>query len=180
MVAALGPPDIGMRGARWVNRLGFPYGFRFCPASLNRWFWRRQAYGKVELGEEERLGMVLKGVEANRKGMTQREYDAIRDEEFQRMALRSTAEGFRQGYDGVLLDGKLCCLDFGFRVEDFREDLKVQLWYGKRDVFVPPNHGVQLAKRLGGRVELHLEDETHVSLTVYRRKEILENMLRAM
>lgn len=102
------------------------------------------------------------------------------DHDFHRLALRSTSEGFAQGFDGVLLDGKLCCLDFGFKVEDIRPNSPVQLWYGKQDIFVPPNHGVPLAKRLGSRAHLRLEDETHPSLVANRKKEILENLIKAM
>jgi pimeloyl-ACP methyl ester carboxylesterase len=102
------------------------------------------------------------------------------DPEFHLQYLRATREAFVQGYDGALLDGKLCCLDFGFRVEDIRPDLPVQLWYGKRDVFVPPNHGVQLAKRLGSRADIRLEDETHACLPVNFKKEIIENLIKAM
>ena len=108
------------------------------------------------------------------------ELAVMSDRDFHRLSLRSTREAFAQGYDGVLLDGKLCCLDFGFKVEDIRPDLPVQLWYGKQDVFVPPNHGVQLAKRLGSRAHLRLEDETHASLTVNWKKEILESLIKAM
>jgi pimeloyl-ACP methyl ester carboxylesterase len=180
MVVALGPPDIGMSGARLINRIGFPYGFRYCPAFLNRWFWQRDAYGRVDLSDEERLEMLLQQVEKSKSTMPEKELAVMSDRNFHRLALKSTRGGFAQGYDGVLLDAKLCCFDFGFKVEDIRPDLPVHLWYGKQDVFVPPNHGVQLAKRLGSRAHLRLEDETHVSLTITRKKEILENLIKAM
>jgi pimeloyl-ACP methyl ester carboxylesterase len=180
MVVGLGPPDIGMSGARLINRIGFPYGFRYCPAFLNRWFWQRDAIGRIDLSDEERLEMILRQVEKSKSKMSEKELAVMSDHNFHRLALRSTREAFAQGFDGVLLDGKLCCLDFGFKVEDIRPDLPVHLWYGKQDVFVPPNHGVQLAKRLGSRADLRLEDETHASLTVNRKKEILENLIKAM
>jgi pimeloyl-ACP methyl ester carboxylesterase len=169
-----------MSGARLLNRIGFPYGYRFCPAFLNRLYWQREAIGRIDLSDEERLEMVLQEVEKSKSKMAEKELAAMRDQNFHRLALRSSREAFSQGFDGVLLDGRLCCLDFGFKVEDIRPDLPVQLWYGKQDVFVPPNHGVQLARRLGSRADLHLEDETHVTLTLNRRKEILENMIKAM
>jgi pimeloyl-ACP methyl ester carboxylesterase len=147
---------------------------------LNRWFWKRDAIGRVDLSDEERLEMLLQQVEKSKSNMSEKELAAMSDLDFHRLALRSTREAFSQGFDGVLLDGKLCCLDFGFKVEDIRPDLPVHLWYGKQDVFVPPNHGVQLAKRLGSRAYLRLEDETHVSLMVNRKKEILENLIKAM
>jgi pimeloyl-ACP methyl ester carboxylesterase len=180
MIVALGPPDIGMSGARLINRIGFPYGFRYCPAFLNRWFWQRDYIGRLDLSDEERLKMVLNQVEKSKSKMSEKDLVSMTDPEFHRVSLKSTREGFAQGFDGVLQDGKLCCLDFGFKVEDIRPDLPVHLWYGKQDVFVPPNHGVQLEKRLGSRARLWLEDETHVSVTANRKKEILENLLKAM
>jgi pimeloyl-ACP methyl ester carboxylesterase len=112
--------------------------------------------------------------------MSENDWAVMSNHDLHRLPLKSTREGFAQDFNGVLLDGKLCCLHFGFKVEDIRPDLPVQLWYGKHDVFVPPNHGVQLAKRLGSRAHLRLEDETHASLMVHRKKEILENLIKAM
>ena len=169
-----------MSGARLINRIGFPYGFRYCPAFLNRWFWQQDYIGRVDLSDEERLDMVLQQVEKSKSKMSEKDLVVMTDQDFHRLALKSTREGFAQGFDGVMLDGKLCCLDFGFKVEDIRPDLPVYLWYGKQDVFVPPNHGVQLAKRLGSRAHLRLEDETHASLMVNRKKEILEGLIEAM
>jgi pimeloyl-ACP methyl ester carboxylesterase len=68
-------------------------------------------------------------------------------------------------------------MNFRFRIEDIRPELPVQLWYGKLDTFVPPNHGVQIAARLGGRAYLRIEDETHGSIVVNRMREILEHLL---
>jgi pimeloyl-ACP methyl ester carboxylesterase len=180
MVVAVGPPDIGMSGARLINRIGFPYGFRFCPSFVNRWFWQRDPIGRVDLSDEERLKLILEQVEKSKPKMSEKDLAAMEDLEFHRMSLKSTREAFSQGYDGVLVDAKLCCFNFGFKVEDIRPELPVHLWYGKQDVFVPPNHGVQLAKRLGSRAILRLDDETHVSVLVNLKKEILENLIKAM
>jgi pimeloyl-ACP methyl ester carboxylesterase len=180
VVVGLGPPDIGMSGARIINRIGFPYGFRYCPSFLNRWFWQQDAIGRIDLSDEERLNMVLLQIEKSRAKMPEKDLAIAGNLDYYRQILKSTREAFAQGYDGVLLDAKLCCFDFGFKVEDIRLDLPVQLWYGKQDVFVPPNHGVQLAKRLGSRAHLRLEDETHQSLMVNYKKEILESLIKFM
>lgn len=181
MVVALGPPDIGMKGARLINRIGYSsYGLPLCPSFINRWFWRREPIGRVDLTDEERLDMAMQQVEASKSTISEKELEIMNDLEFHKAYLKSTREGFAQGYDGVLLDGRLCCLDFGFKVEGIRPDLPIHLWYAKQDVLVPANHGVQLAKRLGSRAVLRLEDETHVSLTVKYKREILESLLKVM
>lgn len=178
MVVALGPPDIGMQGAQFVNRLGYPYGHLYTPAFLHRWFWRRDAIGRIELSDDERWSMLLKSTEKIK--LPEKDRLVLKDTAFYRVALRSTRQGFAQGYEGVLLDGKLCCRPFTFKVEDIPANLPVRLWYAKQDVNVPANHGVQLAKRLGSRAELKVLDETHGSLTHSWRKEILEDLLKAM
>ena len=53
-----------------------------------------------------------------------------------------------------------------------------EAWYGKQDIFVPANHGVQLAKRLGSRAHLRIEDEVHASLTWAYRKEISADLIK--
>ena len=180
MVVALGPPDIGMSGAQLINRIAYPYGLRYCPALFHRWFWRRDAIGRVDLSDEKRLDMLLLQIEKSRPTMSEKDQIAMSDIGFHRLALKSTRQGFVQGYDGVLLDGKLCCFPFGFKVEDIRSDLPVFLWYGKQDVLVPPNHGIQLAKRLSNRADLRLKDETHVSLTINWKTDIIESLVKDM
>ncbi len=74
----------------------------------------------------------------------------------------------------------MICTDFGFRIEDIRHDLPVQLWYGKYDTHVPLNHGKQIAARLGGRASLRVEDETHASISQKWKKEELEDLIKSM
>jgi pimeloyl-ACP methyl ester carboxylesterase len=71
----------------------------------------------------------------------------------------------------------------GFRIEDIRKDLPVQLWYGKDDCFVPAHHGVQIAARLGGddgRVVLRVEDNTHASISQRWKRAQLEAIAAVM
>lgn len=174
IVCGLGPPDIGMSGADWVHRLGFPLGLRYAPLGVVRWFWRHEGSGRVDLPDEERLERLLRQPVAHEK-------DAVfMRSGWPRLAVRSTREAFGQGFEGVWWDGRLMCGDFGFRVEDVRRDLPVLLWYGRLDGFVPLNHGVQIAKRLGGRARLRVEEETHGSIVVNWAKEILEGLVESM
>jgi hypothetical protein len=170
----MGPPDIGMSGAGLLHRLGFPWGFRYAPLSVARWFWRQELSGRLDLTDEERLELLLRRPVANEKDQ------AFMKSDWPRLGLLSARESFAQGYEGVWQDGRLICTDFGFRVEDIRPDLPVQLWYGKLDTFVPPNHGVQIAARLGARAQLRLVDETHASIALNRMKEALEDLVRSM
>ncbi|KAF2464645.1 alpha/beta-hydrolase [Lindgomyces ingoldianus] len=178
IVCGLGPPDIGMSGARWLNWLGFTLGYRYAPSWANRWFWQRQPIGRLDLTDEKRLELLLQSASGS-IGAHEKDLEVMKDEDFLRLILRSTRESFAQGYDGIGQDGKVMCMDYGFRIEDIRADLPVQLWYAKHDVFVPLNHGKQIAARLGGRGHLRVEDETHSSIVVNWRKEILEDLVRS-
>ncbi len=71
-------------------------------------------------------------------------------------------------------------MDFGFRIEDIRPDLPVQLWYGKHDVFVPLYHGETIANRLGDRANLRVEDETHASIFYNWREQFLEDLVKSI
>jgi pimeloyl-ACP methyl ester carboxylesterase len=166
----VGPPDIGMRGADIPHQLGWPYGLRIAPYWAGRWFWRTMAIGRTDLSEETRLQMLRKESESADKS----ERDIYDDTDFLRLVVRACGEAFAQGYDGVWDDGTISCRDWGFKVQDVRKDLKVQLWYGKNDVFVPPNHGLQIAARLGGRAELRVEDEAHAGILMHWKREILK------
>ncbi|KAH8895956.1 alpha/beta-hydrolase [Thozetella sp. PMI_491] len=180
IVCGLGPPDIGMSGADLPHRVGFPYGFRFTPPSLNRWFWRLDAYGRLELPDEERFEMMKKnGAKAEAAG-NKLDAEIFKDDDNIRVMLQCGREAFAQGYDGALQDAKLDCTNFGFRVEDIRKDLPVHLWYGKKDVWVPPIHGKQIAARLGDNAHLHLEDATHLTISFYWRKQILAEIVKTM
>ena len=105
--------------------------------------------------------------------------------DMQQTFLRSSREAARQGWDGFLDDSAILSAAPGFRVEDIRPDLPVQLWYGMDDGNVSPKAGKEYAERLraGGNklVELHEEDgHTHGSTQVNYQRRILEDLLRAM
>jgi pimeloyl-ACP methyl ester carboxylesterase len=180
LVCGLGPPDIGMSGADFLHRLGFPYGWRYAPAFLIRYFLQREPAGRVDWSDEKRLELTQQSVSKSRATANPKDVALWTDEGLLRLSLRSVRESYTQGFDGVSLDGRLMCMDFGFRVEDIRPDLPVQLWYGKLDTDVPPNHGLQIAARLGGRAVLRVEDETHGGISQNWKKEELEALLKSM
>lgn len=104
-------------------------GLRYAPLSVVRWFWRRDPSGRLDLTDEKRLELLLQKSVAHEKDRKFMQSD------WPRLSLRSARESYRQGYDGVAQDGRLMCMNFGFRVEDIRPELPMQLWYGKLDTF---------------------------------------------
>jgi pimeloyl-ACP methyl ester carboxylesterase len=172
----VGPPDIGWRGADIPHQIGWPYGIRYAPYWMGRMFWRCQAIGRLDLSEEQRLKMLLKETAK----APQKDRDIFDDVDLMRLTIRANEQSFAQGYDGVWDDGKKSCTKFGFRVQDIREDLKVHLWYGKEDCYVPPVHGIQIAARLNGRAQVRMENESHAGILMHWKKEILEALRDSM
>jgi pimeloyl-ACP methyl ester carboxylesterase len=86
------------------------------------------------------------------------------------------------GVDGMVEDWRIMTTeDLGFKLEDIRRDLPIQLWYGKYDTSVSWHVGEDLKKRLrGDQVELHVREETHLSMLLNCRTELLTNALETM
>jgi pimeloyl-ACP methyl ester carboxylesterase len=172
----MGPPDIGMQGADLLHRLSWPYGIPLMPYWMGRMYWRTQTLARFDLNEDTRLRMVLQEL----RNAPEKDRDICTDVDLLRLAVRSWTMAFAQGHDDVWDDGVKSCMPFGFRIEDIRKDLKVQLWYGKNDANVPPLHGYQIAARLGGRAQLRMEEETHAGIYVHLIREILEAIRDSM
>jgi pimeloyl-ACP methyl ester carboxylesterase len=129
-----------------------------------RWFLRGEATGRVDLTDMQRLELMLSP--ARLASITnEKDLEIFQNEDFLRVALRATRTAYAQGYDWVRQDGRAMSMPWG-RIEDIRPDLPVQLWYGKNDTFVPLNHGQQIAKHLGEKAELRVEDDSHASISV--------------
>ncbi|TDZ25660.1 hypothetical protein Cob_v001267 [Colletotrichum orbiculare MAFF 240422] len=174
VVCGIGPPDIGMSGAGWLHWLGFTYGWRHCP-SVAAWYFYWQ--GRFHLPDERRLELRLRAAERNSASFPRQEAGVWTDGDTAARMVVASRQSYRQGVEGVARDGHLCGTEFGFDVEDIRTDLPVRLWYGEQDTFVPPNHGVQIAKRLGDHARLRLEDDTHGSIFFRWRREVLADLV---
>ena len=182
IVCGLGPMDIGMKGADFMHKIGFPYGWKYTPEFLMEWYFSRDVFGQMDMTDEQRLQRAL-SPSSLAIIKDPRDRKIMNDEDVIRLVLRSTREARAQGFEGIALDGKVLCRDWGFQIEGIRKDLRVQLWYGKDDCFVPANHGVQIAARLGGdngRVVLRLEDDTHTTISQRWQREQLEAIAAVM
>jgi hypothetical protein len=176
MVCAIGPRDIGWRGADISHQFGWPHGIPRFPYWFGRWHWRTQSIGRLDLPEEQRVGLLIK----EGKNAPESDRDIYEDVDFLRVVIRAHAQAFAQGYNYVWDDGVVSCSDFGFRVEDIRKDLTIQLWYGKKDLSVPMNHGVQIAARIGDKAQLRVEDEAHSGTLMHWKREIFEAIAKSM
>ena len=177
IVCGVGPSDVGMSGAGWFHKLGFTVGWPYIPR-VSAWYLRRREH--LELSDDRLLERTLREAEKNKAEIAERELGIWTDPGIVGRMIRATREAHRQGSGAVGHDGYLISTRLGFRVEDIRPDLPVRLWYGKDDTFVPMNHGVQIAKRLGDSARLRIEDDTHASIFFRWKKEFLADMVANM
>ena len=141
---------------------------------------------RLDLSDDERMEGMRKNFDVKKAHPADAEITRSPNyPDMQRLFLRSSREALSQGLAGYLDDAQTLSKDPGFRVEDIRTDLPVQLWYGTDDTNVSPKAGEETAERLRAagntKVELHMEPgETHGSTQVKFQKRQLEDLLRAM
>lgn len=147
-----------------------------------RFMFQSSPFGRVDLSDSERLARLQKEIGAHtpRNEAEQVERAEIeRDPSGLERALRSCREAFSHGFRGTGLDGQLIASRYGFKIEEIRKDLPVQLWYGTIDAMTPIEHGRQIARRLGTQAVLHESEDTHGSLQVRYVKEAWKALLDA-
>ncbi|KAE9984845.1 hypothetical protein EG328_008247 [Venturia inaequalis] len=177
LVSALGPPDIGYSGVPWLQRLGLAIGYPYFPG-LTAWWFKQQPTGRLDSSEEDRLALLVKLCKENTKHP--KDLPIFLNERFSKLQIVSAQAAFAQGVHHAVHDGTLSCTPWGFKIEDIREDLPVQIWCGTDDVSVPFNHGVQMKNKLKGKdvVLMVREGETHTSMEVNFMKEYLEGIVK--
>lgn len=190
IVCGLGPSDIGYWGMFPLNYLGWTISSQYTPL-FTRWWFGREPGARLDLSSAERMRMLRKNFENSRQKMPVKDVPIFGDEDVMKVHLRTATEAFRQGTRWMMQDMKLLASDLGFKVEDIRKDLKVQLLYGRLDGNVPLRHGEEVARRLKtgdgvgdedeSRVRLRIrDDDTHASIFFDYREEILKDMMKAM
>lgn len=182
IVTGLGLPDMSQAWPPFVVFLNRHLDLRWAL----KWIFARSPAWQLQLSDEERMEGLRKSFDVKKAHpadiKTARHADYP---DWVRLFLCSAREAASQGWQGFLDDSAILSKEPGFRVEDIRPDLPVQLWYGTDDTNVSPKAGEETARRLraGGntKVELHMkEGDTHGSTQVKYRKSVLKDLLRAM
>jgi len=126
------------------------------------------------------MELLRKAFDKDKAKMRPKDAALFGDKDFMLMHLRRAEEVYRQGMDGVSNDFRVLNSNFGFRIEDVRKDLPVQLWHGRLDTMVPLQHAEKVAARLGANANLRISDDTHASIWVERKEEFLGELVRAI
>jgi len=71
-------------------------------------------------------------------------------------------QGYRQGPDGVLTDGRIFTSDWGFKLEDVGGEVK--LWFGTKDTHTPIWHARYMAEKIPKAKLKEYEGATHMNI----------------
>ena len=182
IVTGLGLPDMSQPWPRVVVFLNRHLNLRW----LIKWIFTSSPVWNLQLSDDERIEVMRKSFDVKKAHPADIEVARNPNQpDWTRLFLRSTREAVSQGWSGFLDDSAILSSDPGFRVEDIRTDLPVQLWYGTDDTNISPQAGEETAQRLRAagntKVELHMEKgETHGSTQVNFQKMMLTDLLKAM
>lgn len=153
---------------------------------LLKWMFTSSPVWNFNLGDDERMEAMRKGLDTNKAHPADADVAKQRKHpDWAKLFLYSSREALRQGHDGFLDDAQILSKEPGFRVEDIRPDLPVQLWCGTDDTNVSPQAGEEIAQRLrasgNNKIDLHMKKgETHGSVQVKFQRKVLQDLLAAM
>ncbi|KAK3636836.1 hypothetical protein LTR56_013947 [Elasticomyces elasticus] len=182
LVAGMGPHDVSVKGMRIGNRFIF-WCFQYFPwlARLTARLSATQYKRLIAMPDDQLSAYIAKTLKSRLRfrSVQEKDAEAMSDVYSLRMMLESGSEHFRQGTDAWLEEGRLVTSPIGFDLNDVK--VPVLLWCGRQDLNVPLSVGEEIAKGLPeGLAKVRIEDETHISLVLNRRKEILGEVLNGL
>jgi pimeloyl-ACP methyl ester carboxylesterase len=186
MLIAAGPwKSTVMRHAKWVPWLFWTV---INNSALLRYWGARQATTKYgNMSREDYVKTIRKRMASWLVHLLSRPHEKdlaiFRDDAMFEYAYDLLQENCKRADVGGMVEDwrAMTTEDLGFELEDIRRELPIQLWYGKYDTSVSWHVGEELKKRLrGDDVELHVRDETHLSMLLNCGTEVLTNVLEHM
>lgn len=174
LVAGMGAPDAPTKTMHLAARLLWT-ATAYTPGLL-RWGVNTIVSRQLAMSNEDLVKASQKSLTGGWRKIAPREQEALADGSFMRMMFPSLREHFRQSYDGYVEECQVLKGDLGFQLQDIKFS-PVTLWYGKQDDQVPVEVGKDIAEKLGARPEFKTVDETHMSIIVNWRDQILQDLL---
>ncbi|TID00151.1 hypothetical protein CH35J_006217 [Colletotrichum higginsianum] len=179
VIGGMGPIDVGTKGMNWGNWLTFK-GLMYFPAII-RWLQTKVMAVLNSVSNEKMVELVRDGLSKKSYSWASPDLPTLRDPEVLTMMLDSYREHYKQGVDGHMEDGRVLTSDWGFRLEDMRSSIPIQLWYSKKDTNVPFRMGEAIASRLSSPPDFYVkEDETHLNLVLKYSADALERLLEKL
>lgn len=182
LVGGCGPFDLTMRHSRWTVWLFFQIGRQF-PFLLRK--FRTQELKKNTSKPVEQVvadtKKQLNGVAIQYLGPHEKDRALLLDDSFLAFCCDAMQEHFKQGVESHMEEWRvLVSSDMGFELDQVRAELPVQLWYGKYDASVSWRVGEAIKAAMGGRPQLNIRDQAHLSLVLGCREEVLARALEKM
>lgn len=166
LICGVAPMEMGTRGMGTSSRLIFWLAHRF-PWLFQMLLWLSFCRASQS---ETKLRMLL---EKTLKLLPEPDQlAAIQSPDLMHRAAVIAKAGFSQGAKAAVLEGKLYANAWGFRLEDISLDL-IYLWHGEKDVNVPIGMAHGVASRLAHCQATFYPEESHISLFLNHRQEIL-------
>ena len=179
IIGGMGPIDVGTKGMNWGNWLTFK-GLMYFPF-LIRWMQGRVVSFLRSMSNEKIVELVTSRLSNTSSRWISADLKTLSDPALLTMMLDFYREHYKQGVDGHMEDGRVLTTDWGFRLQDIRSTLPIQLWYSKKDTNVPLRMGEAIASRLNSRPEFYVnDDETHLNLVLKCSSEALERLVEKM
>jgi pimeloyl-ACP methyl ester carboxylesterase len=179
VICGMGPIGIGTKGMSWSNWFIFK-GFKYFPF-LIRWLQGKVYTVLNTVTNAEIIEAVGSRLSERSYSWVNPDFEMVSDPTSLNMLLDFYREHYRQGVDGHMEEGRVLTSDWGFRLEDIRSDLPIQLWYSRKDRNVPFRMGEVIAERLGSRPEFFVkEQETHLKLVLTCAADALQRLVKNM
>ncbi|WYZ43655.1 hypothetical protein EsH8_VII_000091 [Colletotrichum jinshuiense] len=179
IVGGMGPIDVGTKGMNWGNWFTFK-GLLYFPFVI-RWLQNRVVAALKSMSNEKLVELVRSQLSRKSNRWISPDLDTLKDPESLTTMLDLYREHYKQGVDGHMEDGRVLTTDWGFRLEDIRSSIPVQLWYSKKDTNVPFRMGEAIVSHLSSPPDFYVnEDETHLSLVLKCSTDTLERLLEKM
>lgn len=182
LVCGTGPFDLTMRNSPWPVW----FFFQTCRAFpfLLRWFRASELKQNEGKTVDEFVARTRKQLDSwfiHLLGPHEKDLALFRDDGFLAFVYDVMQEHYKQGVYPHMEELRLLTTNYlGFRLEEVRPDLPVQLWYGRHDSSVSVRVGEAIKASLGGRAHLNVRDEAHMSLVLGCREEVLARALESM
>ena len=182
IVCGMGPFDLTMRNSKWTAYLIFnafklfPFLLRWSRAGTLRQIQTETAETFIANTKSQLGAWYMRFL-----GPAAKDAALLQDDQFLALVYEAAREGCTYGVEGHMVEYKtMTASELGFKLEDIRADLPIDLWYGKEDASVSWQVGEALTKVLGESAKLFVRDEAHLSLAFGCREEILRSMVDRM
>ncbi len=166
-----GPAPYHVKGI--MKNMWAPVRLMYWFASLNNDFFIKRAisydYSSLIKNPQKRINQMKYGLPKPDRTLLENHPEIATN------FLNGSLEGYREGIKGAVWEWQLYTKSWEFEPSSIH--LPITLWYGDKDVMVPPYHGQYLHESIPNSELNLLPNEAHFSLIHNHKKAILEGLV---